>query len=90
MGSPVLAGCSIPDRQAQSLVQSPVFQAFDHQGSEAEIVIDAQDAGHGDGEKARVLRDLAIDPNPFQFRYAEGMTSSFDLANPDFVPPKGS
>ncbi len=30
---------------------------------------------------AKMLRDLDIEQHPFQFRYAEGMTSCFDLAN---------
>ncbi|MFN8369866.1 MAG: acetoacetate decarboxylase family protein [Bacteriovoracaceae bacterium] len=30
---------------------------------------------------AKLLRDLDIEEHPFQFRYAEGMTSCFDLAN---------
>lgn len=35
----------------------------------------------GNGPSARVLRELEIERHPFQFRYAEGVTSCFDLPN---------
>jgi hypothetical protein len=44
----------------------------------------------GDGPSAKVLDDLRIDPNPFQLRFAKGMTSCFDLPNSNFVPPAGA
>ncbi len=42
----------------------------------------------GSSESARFLRDLEIEEHPFQFRYAEHMSSCFDLPNlntPDWV-----
>lgn len=41
----------------------------------------------GDGPSGKVLQDLEIEPHPFQFRYAVGMSSCFDLPNPDFKSP---
>ena len=35
----------------------------------------------GDTESSRMLRDLEIEEHPFQFRYAEHMSSCFDLPN---------
>jgi len=39
----------------------------------------------GSTPSAALLRGLGIEPHPFQFRYAEGMTSCFDL--PNAMPP---
>lgn len=41
----------------------------------------------GDTPSGRVLRELEIEPHPFQLRFARHMTSCFDLPNPDFHPP---
>lgn len=38
----------------------------------------------GDTPSAQALKDLHIDPHPFQFRFARKMTSCFDLPNPSF------
>ncbi|MCP3942115.1 MAG: acetoacetate decarboxylase family protein [Desulfobacteraceae bacterium] len=38
----------------------------------------------GDSPSAQVLNDLEIEKHPFQFRFAEGMNSCFDLPDPDF------
>ncbi len=35
----------------------------------------------GDSPSAQLYKDLEIEPHPFQFRYAEGMSSCFDLPN---------
>lgn len=40
-----------------------------------------------DSPSAQVLKELEIDPHPFQFRYAEHMSSCFDLPNPAFASP---
>ena len=40
-----------------------------------------------DTPSGRSLLDLEIDPHPFQFRYAGGMTACFDLPNPRFDSP---
>ena len=40
-----------------------------------------------DTPSGRDLLDLEIDPHPFQFRYASGMTACFDLPNPGFATP---
>ncbi len=39
----------------------------------------------GDSESAQVLKNLEIEAHPFQFRFAKGMSSCFDLPNPDFT-----
>lgn len=36
----------------------------------------------GDGPSAQVLKDLEIEPHPFQLRYAKRMNSCFDLPEP--------
>lgn len=41
----------------------------------------------GDTPSGRVIKDLQLDPHPFQLRFAKGMSSCFDLPNPDYVPP---
>lgn len=41
----------------------------------------------GDGPKAKMLKALQIEPQPFQFRYAPNMNACFDLANRGFVAP---
>jgi hypothetical protein len=41
----------------------------------------------GDTPSGRVLRDLALEPQPFQFRFARGMASCFDLPNPEYRAP---
>jgi acetoacetate decarboxylase len=41
----------------------------------------------GDTPSGKVLQNLEIEPHPFQFRYATGMSACFDLANPDFKSP---
>lgn len=41
----------------------------------------------GEGPLANVLRDLEIEEHPFQFRYAEHMSSCFDLPNADYRAP---
>ena len=38
----------------------------------------------GDTPSGRVLKELELEAHPFQFRYAEGMSSCFDLNNPSF------
>lgn len=38
----------------------------------------------GDSPSAQVLKDLEIEPHPFQFRYSPSMSSCFDLANKGF------
>lgn len=38
----------------------------------------------GKSPSAKILNDLEIDPNPFQFRYTPSMNSAFDLPFPDF------
>ncbi len=38
----------------------------------------------GDSPSAQVLKDLEIEAHPFQFRFARGMNSCFDLPNPNF------
>jgi 2-dehydropantoate 2-reductase len=40
----------------------------------------------GDSPLAATLRSLAIEEVPLETRYAEGMSSCFDLARPGFVP----
>jgi hypothetical protein len=37
-----------------------------------------------DTPSGRVLRELDIDPNPFQFRYCSSMSSCFDLPKKNF------
>lgn len=41
----------------------------------------------GDSPSGRVLKDLRLDPHPFQLRFARHMTSCFDLPNPDYRSP---
>ena len=41
----------------------------------------------GETPLGRVLKDLEIEPHPFQLRFARHMTSCFDLPNPDFHSP---
>ncbi len=41
----------------------------------------------GNGPAAAALRELEIEPQPFQFRYAERMSSCFDLPDPDSPLP---
>jgi 2-dehydropantoate 2-reductase len=41
----------------------------------------------GDSPMAATLRSLAIEEVPLETRYAEGMTSCFDLPRPGFAPP---
>jgi len=41
----------------------------------------------GKGPSGEVLRNLEIDPNPFQFRYTGDMSSCFDLPNTKFHSP---
>lgn len=38
----------------------------------------------GDTPSGKVLKALELEPHPFQFRYAEHITSCFDLPNPGF------
>jgi hypothetical protein len=38
----------------------------------------------GNGPSAQTLRALAIEPHPFQFRYAQSMNAAFDLPQPNF------
>jgi len=38
----------------------------------------------GSGPSARVLRDLGIEPHPFQFRYTPSMNAAFDLPQDDW------
>jgi len=38
----------------------------------------------GDTPSADKLKNLEIEKHPFQFRYAKGMTSCFDLPNPEY------
>ncbi|MFL5349462.1 MAG: acetoacetate decarboxylase family protein [Hyalangium sp.] len=38
----------------------------------------------GEGPEAAALRNLDIEPHPFQFRYAPSMNSAFDLPDPAF------
>ena len=40
-----------------------------------------------DTPSGRVLKELEIEPHPFQLRFAKHMTSCFDLPNPDFHSP---
>jgi len=42
----------------------------------------------GDSPSGKALQDLEMDPHPFQLRYATGMTSCFDLPNPDYTPSR--
>lgn len=41
----------------------------------------------GEGPFGDMLRQLEIEPQPFQFRYTPKMNACFDLANPDYQPP---
>jgi len=41
----------------------------------------------GDTPSGRVLKELEIEPHPFQLRFAKNMSSCFDLPNPDFESP---
>lgn len=41
----------------------------------------------GDTPSGRALRELELEPCPFQLRFARGMTSAFDLPDPDYRPP---
>jgi hypothetical protein len=41
----------------------------------------------GDSPSGQVLKDLEIEEQPFQFRFAKNLSSCFDLANPDFKSP---
>lgn len=41
----------------------------------------------GKGKYADKLRELNIEPQPFQFRYASTMNACFDLPNSDYQPP---
>lgn len=43
----------------------------------------------GDTPHGRVLRDLELEPAPFQTRHTASMQSCFDLPNPDFKAPFG-
>ena len=43
----------------------------------------------GKGQFADQLRQLDIDPEPFQFRFAPYMNACFDLPNPDYIAPQG-
>lgn len=38
----------------------------------------------GDTPSGQALKELELEPHPFQFRYADRMSSSFDLCNPAF------
>jgi hypothetical protein len=38
----------------------------------------------GDTPSGRILREMELEAHPFQFRYAEGMSSCFDLNNPSY------
>ena len=40
-----------------------------------------------DTPSGRVLKELEIEPHPFQLRFTKHMTSCFDLPNPDFHSP---
>lgn len=42
----------------------------------------------GGGPYGKMLRDLELEEHPFQFRYTEGMTSSFDLPNANYKFPE--
>jgi hypothetical protein len=41
----------------------------------------------GDSPSGKALQQLDIDPHPFQFRYATGMSACFDLPNDSFQSP---
>jgi len=41
----------------------------------------------GDSREGHVLRELEIEPRPFQTRFAKNMSSCFDLPNPTFQSP---
>jgi hypothetical protein len=41
----------------------------------------------GDTPSGRMLKELEIEPHPFQLRFARHMSSCFDLPNPDFRSP---
>lgn len=41
----------------------------------------------GDGPFGDMLRELEIEPQPFQFRYTPSMNACFDLANKDYQAP---
>lgn len=43
----------------------------------------------GDTPSGRALRELEIEPCPFQLRFARGMSSAFDLPDADYRPPFG-
>ncbi|MDP8255875.1 MAG: acetoacetate decarboxylase family protein [Candidatus Alcyoniella australis] len=43
----------------------------------------------GNGPSAEVLKRLELERQPFQLRYAERMSSCFDLSNADYKPPFG-
>jgi hypothetical protein len=40
-----------------------------------------------DSPSGQILKNLEIEPYPFQLRYTENMNSSFDLANKEFKSP---
>ncbi len=41
----------------------------------------------GDSPSGRILKELQLNPHPFQLRFARQMTSCFDLPNPDYRSP---
>jgi hypothetical protein len=41
----------------------------------------------GDSKSGRVLKSLGIEEHPFQLRFARGMSSCFDLPNPNYQSP---
>ncbi|GLP97975.1 acetoacetate decarboxylase family protein [Paraferrimonas sedimenticola] len=43
----------------------------------------------GEGPYADMLRELKIEPQPFQFRFADDMNACFDLPNPNYRAPFG-
>ncbi|MBX7149684.1 acetoacetate decarboxylase family protein [bacterium] len=43
----------------------------------------------GPSPTAQFLKDLEINPQPFQFRYTPSMNACFDLANPNYQAPFG-
>jgi hypothetical protein len=40
----------------------------------------------GNSESAQMLKELEIERHPFQFRYADGMSSCFDLPSDTIEP----
>lgn len=44
----------------------------------------------GQGKGSETLRNLKLEEHPFQFRYIRGLTSAFDLPDPEFSADKGA